>query len=40
MKILKIIQEDEKCRLEGTLNTRFSIDYVFVRILDIKEILF
>jgi hypothetical protein len=32
MKIKKFIQEDEKCRLKGTLNTRISIDYVFVRI--------
>jgi hypothetical protein len=32
MKNVKYIQEDEKCRLEGTLDTRFSIDCVFVRI--------
>jgi len=32
MKIKKIIQEDEKCRLNGIFNTRFSIDYVFVRV--------
>jgi hypothetical protein len=32
MRIKKIIEEDGKCRLEGTLNTRLSIDYVFVRI--------
>jgi hypothetical protein len=32
MKNVKYIQEDEECKLEGILDTRFSIDCVFVRI--------